>query len=239
MKMNNLELCRKARQLAGEKTLYVMGAFGAPSSAASRARYTKTGANEYNLRPDVKAAILASTDGTWFFDCCGVIKGLLWGFTFDKTKTYGGAIYESNNVPDTNAEGLIARCSGVSTNFSDIIPGEMLWKSGHCGIYVGNGQAVESTPVWSNCVQLTDVANIASTGDRPSRTWTKHGRLPWVSYDTELPFVDVSAGSWYYDAVAKVYAAGLMKGTDATHFNPNGTVTRAQLAVVLSKMIGG
>lgn len=237
MIMTNNELVRKARQLAGEKTLYVMGAFGAPSSPASRARYTRPDANEYNLRPTVKPKILAAPDGTWFFDCVGVIKGLLWGFDFDKTATYGGAVYASAGVPDTNAEGMIARCEGVNTNFADILPGEMLWKEGHCGIYIGSGHAVECTPSWANCVQITDVANILSTGDRPARTWTKHGRLPWIRYDPEMPFVDVKPGSWYYDAVAICYNAGLMIGTDATHFNPNGTVTRAQLATVIAKLM--
>ena len=132
---------------------------------------------------------------------------------------------------------MITRCKGVSTNFGDIVPGELLWKTGHVGIYIGNGQAVECTPAWNNCVQITDVQNILATGDRPARTWTKHGRLPWITYDEGLPFVDGSSGDWYYDAVVTCYRNNIMTGVDPTHFNPSGTVTRAQMAKIISNLI--
>ena len=48
-----------------------------------------------------------------------------------------------------------------------------------------------------------------------------------------MPFVDVPADSWYYDAVDFVHYNKIMIGVDDTHFDPNGKVTRAMLAQVL------
>ena len=235
--MNASEFVNKAVWIACDlKTLYVMGCIGAPMTAANKQRYIEH--HEYNRRPGPKAAILAASDDTFGFDCVCLIKSILWNFAGDKTKTYGGAVYCSNGVPDIGADSIINVCSGVSTTFkaSDMVPGELLWKTGHVGIYIGDGKAVECTPSWTNCVQITDVANILSTGDRPSRTWTKHGRLPYVVYDT-LPFVDVKPSNWYYDAVATVYRNNIMVGTDSSHFSPNSTVTRAQMAQIITNLI--
>lgn len=56
---------------------------------------------------------------------------------------------------------------------------------GHWGLYIGDGLAVECTPIWYNGVQITGVGNIGVKGGYNSRVWKKHGKLPWVDYDTE------------------------------------------------------
>ena len=48
-----------------------------------------------------------------------------------------------------------------------------------------------------------------------------------------LPFSDVKSGDWYYDGVKSVYESNLMKGTTATEFDPEGTLTRGMCATVL------
>ena len=53
-----------------------------------------------------------------------------------------------------------------------------------------------------------------------------------------LPFVDVSAGDWYYEDVAYVYAQGIMTGSTATSFAPNDAMTRAMVWTVLGRMSG-
>ena len=53
-----------------------------------------------------------------------------------------------------------------------------------------------------------------------------------------LPFTDVSAGQWFYDAVAYVYTNGMMEGDSATTFNPDGTMTRAMFWAVLGRIDG-
>ena len=136
----------------------------------------------YNKQASRTAMIMAASSHTFGFDCVCLIKGILWGWSGKLNTSYGGASYASNGVPDLGADTMIKVCSGVSTNFSNIVPGEAVWKSGHIGIYIGNGLAVECTPAWANKVQITAVANIGSKSGYNARTWTKHGKLPYIDY---------------------------------------------------------
>ena len=99
-------------------------------------------------------------------DCSGLVKGILWGFP-DNGK------YASNGVPDINADTIITKCAYVSTNFNKITVGEFVWLSGHCGIYIGNGEVIEGSPKWENGIQITRLKQ---------RNWKKHGFLPWIDY---------------------------------------------------------
>ena len=162
------------------KTLYVMGCFGAPMTVANRERYIQH--HSYNQKLARKNMINAASGDTFGFDCVNLIKGLLWGWSGDKSKIYGGASYNTNGVPDTNANGMIQLCKDVSTNFSKIAVGEILWLQDHVGVYIGDGLAVECTPSWKNCVQITAVHNIGRRSGYNGRVWTKHGKLPYVTY---------------------------------------------------------
>lgn len=51
-----------------------------------------------------------------------------------------------------------------------------------------------------------------------------------------LPFTDVKIGNWFYDAVKYAYEQGLMTGTSATTFAPNGTMNRAMIVTVLYRL---
>ena len=165
------------------KTLYVMGCFGAPMNARNKTRYCNN--HDYNKKPNRTAMIQAASADTFGFDCVCLIKGILWGWSGDKTKTYGGAKYAINGVPDVSADGMIQRCTGVTTNFANIEVGEALWCKGHIGVYIGDGLAIECTPAWKNCVQITAVRNIGTKSGYNARTWTKHGKLPYIEYDVK------------------------------------------------------
>lgn len=163
------------------KTLYVMGCFGAPMTAANKKRYTQN--HTYNKQAARTKMINAVSADTFGFDCVCLIKGLLWGWCGDKTKTYGGASYAVNGVPDIGADTMITKCKDVSTaGWANMEVGEALWVKGHIGIYIGNGLAVECTPSWENKVQVTAVKNIGAKSGYNARTWTKHGKLPYVTY---------------------------------------------------------
>lgn len=51
-------------------------------------------------------------------------------------------------------------------------------------------------------------------------------------------FTDVKSGSWYAEAVQEAVDAGLMSGTSATTFSPNGAVTRAMAVTTLWRLAG-
>lgn len=178
--MTAKELAARCKMLATQhKTLYVLGCFGAPLNAKNRKRYSQN--YSYNAQPERTAKITAADEDTFGFDCVCMIKGILWGWSGDKSKTYGGAKYQANGVPDAGADAMFRKCREQSKDFRCMEVGEALWRSGHIGIYIGNGLAVECTPKWADGVQITAVNS--SIPGYPTRTWTSHGKLPYVSYE--------------------------------------------------------
>lgn len=162
------------------ETLYVMGCFGAPLNEKNKQRYTQN--HSYNKKEERKTHILNAPCNTFGFDCVNLIKGVLWGWNGDTKKTYGGAVYKSNGVPDVSADGFIKLCENVSTDFSTIKVGECVWLKGHVGVYIGNGIVVECSPKWENRVQLSWLGNIPQYKKGNYRVWTKHGFIPYVEY---------------------------------------------------------
>ena len=196
--MNNRELASKAVDIAKNyKTLYVMGCFGAPLNEANKQRYLSN--HEYNTRPTRQQMIKNATADTFGFDCVNLIKAILWGWNGDKTKPYGGAKYASNGVPDIDADVMISKCKGVSTDFSRIEVGEAVWMPGHIGVYIGDGLAVECTPTWKNNVQIT-ACNCNKIGYN-RRNWKKHGNLPYITYVKEAKKEITSANDIIWELI--------------------------------------
>ena len=200
--MNNLEFVEKLKDIANNyETLYVMGCFGAPMDAANKKRYTSN--HSYNKRVSRTNMIREASTDTFGFDCVGLIKGVLWEWNGNVNGTYGGAKYASNGVPDISADTMIKRCADLSTDFTNIEVGELVWKTGHVGVYIGNGLAIECSPKWDNCVQIT-ACNTNKIGYN-RRDWTKHGKLPYITYVVKRKTIteiarEVIAGEWGYGA---------------------------------------
>ena len=165
------------------KTLYVMGCFGAPMTASNKTRYSNN--TSFNQKSERKSKIQAASADTFGFDCVCLIKGLLWGWNGNASHVYGGATYNSNGVPDKGADQMIAMCTEVSTDFSNIQIGEAVWLPGHIGIYVGGGKAVEATYAEEDGVQIQAVLPMGQIPGMPCTGWQKHGKLPWISYEEE------------------------------------------------------
>ena len=172
------QLIKQALKAVSCKTLYIKGCFGAPMTQTNKKRYSTNYA--YNKARAWK--INAASKDTFGFDCVCLIKGLLWGWDGDVNKVYGGAVYESNGVPDIGETEMISKCTEVSADFTKIPKGAMLYMTGHCGIYIGDGLAVEASSKWKDGVQITAVKNIAEKDGYNSRTWERWGTLPWVDY---------------------------------------------------------
>lgn len=182
--MKASELVQKHIDVAKNyKTVYMWGCFGMPVTEQiikeKSAQYPSwyTSSKQSSFRQLIGK-------GYFGFDCVNLTKGILWGWNGNQNAYYGGAKYAVNGVPDVSADGMIQKCKDVSTTGWDkMLPGEGLWMPGHWGLYIGDGLAVECTPVWKNGVQITAVTNIASKSGYNGRKWSKHGKLPWVEYD--------------------------------------------------------
>ena len=239
--MNNFELAVKAREIATKyKTLYVLGGVGRPLNEANK----KFSINQYayNAKPARKKMIEAATADTFAFDCCGLIKGgCLWGWNGDVNQVLGGAKYEANGVPDVGADAMIAASKGVSTDFSKIEIGEAVWKTGHIGVYIGGGLAVEASPAWANKVQITAVGNIGEVKGYQKRMWTKHGRLPWVKY---CPMGDVNFDGKVTSADARLALRAVVKLEKLTpaqllaaDLDGDGKVSSSDARAILQKAV--
>lgn len=187
--MKSLELVKMAQEMSKVRSIYVLGCWGVPLTYGSNLNrfsnnydYNKKRASMYS-----DAVAKAKADGVALFggDCCGIVKGLLWGWCGDAGKVYGGCNYGSNGMPDTTIYAMLnTHCTDISDDFSNIQPGEFLVydkEYGHCGLYLGDGLCLESTPKWDNCFQITEVWNIKKTQSK-GRKWWKHGKFKIVDY---------------------------------------------------------
>lgn len=187
--MTNLEFIAALKLILGKfKTVYMWGVFGAPVTEALIVGKAKQYPKWYTLAKQAQLRGKAKK-GYFGFDCVGLIKGVLWGWDGIEHSNYGGAQYASNNVPDIDANEMIKRCSGVSSDFKKIEPGEAVWMPGHIGVYIGDGKVIECTTAWEGNVQMSACLNIAPIKGLQGRKWEKHGKLPYVDY-VSLPEVD-------------------------------------------------
>lgn len=195
MKLSNfLDVLKK---MASVKTLYVMGGWGFPLTESNKKRaYTQS----YNCRTERKKKIEAASADTFGFDCCGIVKSALWGWIGDPKQKNGGATYASNGVPDYDAkEFMFSGCKDPSQNMNKIDAGEFLWFDGHCGVYLGNGKTIESTPSWKDGVQIRDFDG----------RWKYHGHLEYVDYSGVQP--QPTPGKYEPGKVYKVVCKGPLR----------------------------
>ena len=184
--MKASELVRRHIDAAkNHKTVYMWGCFGAPVTEQLIKEKSAQYPSWYTAGKQAAFRQLVGK-GYFGFDCVNLTKGILWGWDGNPRAPYGGARYASNGVPDVSADGMIQKCKNIlSTGWDKLVPGEGLWMPGHWGLYIGDGLAVECTPAWAGDVQITAVANIGTKPGYNARRWQKHGKLPWVDYDTE------------------------------------------------------
>ena len=174
--MTNKEFINKLLNIVNNyKTVYAYGTFGQKLTKSIIEQKAKQYPNWYTNKR--KNELLSLVNKNYFcFDCAGLIKGVLWGWN-GSNNTNGGAKYLSNSVPDVSADSLINKCKNISTNFSKITMGEIVWMEGHVGVYYQNGEVIECSPAFNNKVQITNISQ---------RKWKKHGFLPWITYSNSF-----------------------------------------------------
>lgn len=163
------------RKMANSKTLYVMGGWGYPLNSSNKDRTQK---DKWNQSADRRRLIYAASSYTFAFDCCGMVKSAIWGWVGDINDKNGGASYESNGLQDHDAKEIMFEdCRDAAPITGALDHGEFLWFNGHCGVYLGNGKTIESTPSWKDGVQIRDF----------DKRWTHHGHLNVVDYTGAQP----------------------------------------------------
>ena len=144
------------------------------------------------------------------------------------------AVWSAINIPDTyDIEIADAANGSVDTSLSNASAGSTITITAT----PDSGYSVASVTVTGpdGRVDVVRVNAATYTFKMPAGDVTV--RVTFTDSDA-LPFTDVSAGQWFYDAVAYVYTNGMMEGDSATTFNPDGTMTRAMFWAVLGRIDG-
>lgn len=145
---------------------YVWGTFGqtlTESLLESKIRQYPDGVGSYE---DV---IRSKWLGGRTADCIGLIKGYGWLDTDSMTIRYG-----TNGMPDIGADAMYRNAS-VKGTIGTIpeTPGLAVWKSGHIGVYIGDGEVIEAMGTNYGVVK-TQLAD---------RNWTAWLEIPYIQYD--------------------------------------------------------
>lgn len=189
--MNKYDFIEMLEKAARVKTLYVMGAFGAPAWDKNKERWIKN--HTYNQKEERKNKINAASADTFMFDCCGLVKAVINEWNADTTKVYGGTQY-AKNIPDTTIYNMLHKyCDNVSSDFTNIVPGAFVVNAdyGHCGVYIGDGIVIESTPIWKDGVQKTICKNVLPSATGQCRTWAKWGTFKMIDYTDNKEVEDI------------------------------------------------
>ena len=116
--------------------------------------------------------------------------------------------------------------------------------SGSVTVKAGADQAFAIQPnsgytVSKVLVDGTDVGAVTSyTFKNVTANHTIEAVFAKVEAKPTNPFVDVAEGTYYYDPVLWAVANGITSGVDATHFEPDGTCTRAHAVTFLWRASG-
>lgn len=102
-------------------------------------------------------------------DCVGLIKGYLW---WDEERRK--SVYGFQGAKDVGATGMYnaSKTKGPIASIPEV-PGVLVWKSGHIGVYIGNGELIEAKGFDYGIVK-------SKLKDRNFTNWCY---CPWVTYD--------------------------------------------------------
>ena len=141
--------------------------------------------------------------------------------TADTTFT---AVWQAINIPDPNGITVTQPANGtIRVNPSNGSTGTLITVTatpdeGYELAYI----TVDGEKITGNTFRMPDKAVTVSA----------------VFVPVTFPFTDVTSGDWFYDAVAYVYANGLMDGVSGTTFEPNANMTRAMVWAILARIDG-
>ena len=102
-------------------------------------------------------------------DCVGLIKGYGWLSTDTMTIDYG-----THGMPDIGANEMFynaTRHGGIET--MPDTPGLAVWKPGHIGVYIGNGEVIEAMGTKYGVVKT----------QLEGRGWTHWLEVPYINYE--------------------------------------------------------
>ncbi len=161
---DNLGLVKWAQAWLGQAYWYGTCCYDCTASLLARKAKQYPSSYPESRMSRYKADIAA---GKKCADCIGLIKGYLW------TREDGKLVYKLDNRPDKGANGMFtaAKIKGAIGTLPEI-PGLLLYHSGHAGVYIGGGWAIEAQGFSSGIIK-TQVSK---------RNWTHWYVCPYMDY---------------------------------------------------------
>ena len=209
---NNIGLVKHCERALNEGWGYVWGTFG--NVLTQKAFNDKLVQYPEQLGRH-KNYIQAKLIGKNTVDCIGLIKSYMW-LQGDKV------VYDP--LTDFNTELALLRATKKG-NISTLkeVPGTVLYKTGHVGVYIGGGEAIEARGTEYGVV-LTKI---------DGRGWTDWFEFPGLEY-VEDSFVDTYR-HWGRDIIEEASSRGWVTGYPDGTFRPDAPLTRAEgVALVLA-----
>lgn len=179
--MTAKEFIEKVKEVQKTSTVYMWGTYGQVlDNALIDYKAKQYPSKNTAARVARHKALVGQGYSAW--DCVGLIKGILWGWEKGKSPKYKGS-----EVPDVGSDSMYKNyTTHQSTDFKDILPGEVVWITGHIGVYIGDGLVIEATSRatggFTDNVLISALGNHGAVKGYPTRSWTHHGRLKWIDY---------------------------------------------------------
>ena len=152
----------------------------------------------------------------------------------------GGSTGGSNGGTSTTSRPITIQSSfggKVIASAAEAIPGKVITLTAT----PNSGYALQSLKVTTasgKAVSLTHQSGSKYTFTMPASAVTVSAVFEAEAVKPQMPFSDVPAGSWYYDAVQYVYEEGLMGGTGNDRFSPDLTTSRGMIVTILYRLEG-
>ncbi len=165
---NNLDLVKWAIHAEKSSWGYVWGTYGGVLNRSLLNRKIK----QY---PDEVGSMSDFIERNWLggrtADCVGLIKGYGWL----NAETHQ-VEYATNGMLDVSADQMYknAKEKGLSSTMPEI-PGLAVWRKGHIGIYIGNGEVIEAMGTKYGVVKTKFSA----------KRWTHWLKIPYINYIEE------------------------------------------------------
>jgi hypothetical protein len=168
--LNNIGLVEYAKKALQEKWGYVWGTYGKILTESLYSQKLK----QYPTIGNYNTFIKTHWIGRKTADCVGLIKSYYW--------SQNGEI-KYIAATDVSADGMFSRAKekGTIASMPDIV-GLCVWKKGHIGIYIGNGQVIESHGTKYGVIQTT-LKGVGATA------WTHWLKCPYIEYIVNVPNV--------------------------------------------------
>jgi hypothetical protein len=207
---NNLDLVLHCEKALSEKWGYVFGTYGLILTDTilnqKIAQYPK------NFSDDKISHINQYYIGKRTADCGGLVKSFLW---------WNGSnpVYTPSNDVSVNTMYDQATEKGVINSIPDI-PGLIVWKDDHAGIYIGNGEVIEARGTVYGVVKT-------KLKDRSFTHWFKHKDIEYI-VPSEQNDVEQNVSDWAKDGQKFVVDNKISDG-----LRPKDSVTREEMWTML------